>query len=261
MTSRPNLLRENLALCSSAALVLIAGIRIYAFADFNVTNALAILGVADYFKVLFSSLIAVLSLLASFLLLFYIVSSGFRAWLAPKDGESPHWYQIRFLATVVPIFFVGFFTLNNLYSIIFSVCILWYMIFRKVQKKRQRHKGKRAGVASLSSNWLIVPALVPAIFQLLISTPWTPLEAIQIKKAESPISGYLIGESSGQTMIILKHKTPVWVKSEDIEQRQVCHDTHWLTDLTIQAVAELLSPDDSKDPTIGKDLCAVAGEN
>ncbi|MGA7204379.1 MAG: hypothetical protein WBX27_07100 [Specibacter sp.] len=253
------LFRENVALSVSAILVLVAGFRIYAFTNFDVPNALAVLSVVDYFKLLFSSLVSALSAFIPYVFLLFVFDTDVRHWILGKGAASEHILQLRSAVIFGPLLLFGVITLTNFMALIFILFFASYAAIQLAKKrklKRGDRTGRRAGKTSWRRDVSLISLATPLVFSSVIFAPWTPLEAIQIRGEADTVHGYVIGETGAHTLIVLKHKTPHWITTDDVEARQLCQgDAYWTEKLALVSLMELFGSKVLADQSLSKDLC------
>lgn len=256
--SSPKLLiREHPTLAASTALVVLACIRIFAFANFETTTALALLPVIDYIRVLLATLVVALSIFIPYMLL---LNEDIRSWLfaGHKDNATPS-AQWRTGLLAIPILVLVLLTMSVMMLIGFVGAVISIVILKQVVKRKEKKKpgsGKEfvTNVAHENRN-LFAGTVGIVILVSVLSAPWVPLEAVQIKDQKKPDLGYFMGEQGNQTLLILKDKTPAWVPSENIEKRQVCQiKTSLILSSTVQAIRSTFNPIQPPNP----DLCALA---
>ena len=254
--------RENLAFCCSALLVLIAGLRVYAFANFDVDRALAVLSVADYFKILFSSLISVLSALIPYVLFYFIVNPEFRRWVLGKSASSSFEASWRSGLLFGPLLILGAMTMTTLNAIVSgSVIVLYWLVllfFKFASRKssgRYRSSEPNTAESSWKQNVLLAPALMSLLFTPVIFSPWAPLEGLEIAAFEKPVEAYVIGESGDHTLLVLHRKRPIWVETGDIERRQICAKKGWGNELALVSAMSALMEPRSENLNLDNDLC------
>lgn len=254
--------RENLAFCCSALLVLIAGLRVYAFTNFDVDRALAVLSVADYFKILFSSLISALSALIPYILFYLVVNPDFRRWILGNSASSGHAASWRSGFLLGPILIFGIMTTTTFNAIISGIVIVLYwivLLLVKIMSRRPagryRSSERKVVEGSWKQNALLAPALMSLLFAPVMLSPWAPLEGLEIIAFEKPIEAYVIGESGEHTLLVLRQKSPIWVKTSDVERRQICSKKSWTNELAVISLVKTFVDPKREDTKVDNDLC------
>lgn len=223
----PQIIRDNIALVVSTLLVFIAGTRVLAFVHFDVNTALTVLPVVDYIKILLSTLVSGISLLAPYLYLVIAMNRNLRQWLgAGEKTTSTHGEQWRSGLLFSPILVLGAVTMTASMALLFALAIVVVILFISyVWRKEKKHKGSGVKIAKrVASNnqYSFANAMSVVIFSSLIMSPWASQEAINIKEIDTPIRAYVMGEQGDQTLLILRDRSPHWIKTESMQERQVC---------------------------------------
>lgn len=200
--------------------------RVFWFSALSVPVALSVLSVADRAAVLASTVINALTILTP-LLLFY---GPARNWLlAGNDPGAPFAIKLRTALIWVPLSGVLLGTLTPPYLLGLVAAVVVIVVFGVVRRRRMP-KQVPENVASQRTDWLLwgLATLIAYFVIQVISPPWLPLEEVKVDHYRKPIVGYVVGESSGHTLVVSRLKFPIWVPTKAIEQRELClTSTDW----------------------------------
>ncbi|MBT2555632.1 hypothetical protein [Arthrobacter sp. ISL-5] len=206
-TGISKLFGEHFALAASAALVLLSVVRVYYFSAFSPDVALTVLSVVNRTQVLVSTLLNFLAVFAPFLIFIRPYRKWFFAGYNPGASTS-----VRMIAAVacLPLapLLASALSPVALASIGAGVLIVW-----AVSGEDRRRKELRRSVLALI-------ATVATILMLIL--PWQPLEKITLQSADNPVVGYVMGEQAGKTLIIDRFRQPLWIKSDEVNGRELC---------------------------------------
>lgn len=257
----PQIIRENIALVTSALLVFIAGTRVLAFVLFDVNTALTVLPVVDYIKILLSTLVSGISLLTPYIYLLVVMNGNLRQWLtAGGKNTSTHGEQWRTGLLFSPILLLGAVTMTALMAITFGtglvILVLFIFYVRRKEKKQEGSGIKIAKRVSSNDQYPFANAMSLLIFGSLIFSPWASQEAISIDGIEAPIRAFLMGEQGDKTLLIMRDRSPHWIDTASIQERQVCSDKE--KEWNQKRLVDLIPTEENHYRLSSEDLCKLA---
>lgn len=220
--------KEHVGLAVSLSLAVVVVLRALYFAGFDVNVAFSVLALTNQATLLISTLALVLVAGVSLAWVFDPGGIINRAHDAGAPRAIVFWTTIA-VTTLLPLIYASF--MSPLLIAATFVGLLLIILFRL---RAARHKKPRSAKAANRMAWF-AGLICGTVGVLLLSQPWMASEQLTIGSSADPVVGYVVGEQSGQLLLLDRNKTPVWVKSSDVQERAVCaisrvpDEYRWLT--------------------------------
>lgn len=233
---------EHLGLVLSGGFALFTLVHILLVAYADPTTALTILGVADRPGILISTAAQILSLAA----LLAIGFPGSWGWIVARLGKAvTFWQHIPYALIFFLLVPIALPQLSPGWVVAFVLARLALFLRRRRAASRGalRQDGRievSAKAYEFGNYFLAIYAAYMLFVNLAI--PWTSKEVLAIEGGGSAaISGYVIGESSGQLLLLTPKRGASWIPIEAVDGRRVCADVassaSWISDTVGQYVA------------------------
>lgn len=227
-----NRLWANFAILAAVATVLASVVRVFAWSKFDLSTSLAVLSVADRGTLLAATLIPVLIGAVPLLVPELLLSPhfSFKRMLVPVHNASfsralaNYSIPLGFIFLLVNV--VSFNLLVALGGLMVLALVIWLAVIATAAVKKGRESARAIARYNLSSShryraWpVFIPVAIATLFSAFLQ-PWSPLEYVE-RAPQSSLTGYVMGESSGFTLVISQRKTTTWVATESINSREIC---------------------------------------
>ena len=214
-----------MALLGAVLLVVIATLRVYFVAGFDLPTALAVLAIVDRTQLLTTSVLTALV----FALPVFFIQPVVRRWLlAGNTPGATFTAQLRTGLLFIPLVMIVLttFTLPLLGGWLLGW--LLYLVLRRYARRRAVRAGaeppkKNAPLFDSNFNNWIIATLLGWMFLTVLIQPWLVREAVQLSDGEQVV-GSVVGTQGEMTLVLLPRDGARWVATKEIESRSICRD-------------------------------------
>ncbi|MEV5041302.1 hypothetical protein [Microbacterium sp. LMI1x-1-1.1] len=217
---------RHLALLGALFLVVIAILRVYFVAGFDMPTALSVLAIVDRTQLLTSSVLTGMVLVVPLI----FIQPAFRKWvLAGNRDGAPFSAQMRTALLWIPLSGIVLSTFTVPLLIGWLVGWIVYLVIHRWASKRAVKAGlappaKNAPLFDQNTNnWIAASALGFLAFSVLLQ-PWLAREAVSLRGGEQVV-GSVVGTQGEMTLLLAAGRRGAqWVATEGIESRELCRD-------------------------------------
>ncbi|PWC06569.1 hypothetical protein [Mycetocola zhujimingii] len=217
-------LDRHLALMGALLLVVLATMRVYFVAGFDLPTALSVLAIVDRTQLLTATVLSGVAYIVPLL----FIQPRFRKWLwagnAPGAGFTK---QMRTALLWFPLSGVVIFTLSLPLLIGWFVGWLLLLVLKRQARRKARKAGRRSAgkdthpLSPDTNNWIFA-SLVGLTLITVLYQPWLAREALHVANDEEVVA-HVVGVQGDMTLVLeLPGSAARWIKTDEIESRAVC---------------------------------------
>ena len=217
---------RHLALLGAVLLIVIATLRVFFVAAFDMPTALAVLAIVDRTQLLTSSVLTGLVLVLPLI----FIQPATRKWLLAGNATgAPFSTQMRTAVLWIPLLAIVLTTFTlPLIAGWFTGWIIYFFVHKWARKRAlllgQEPPRKNAPMFDANFNNWIVATLIGWMFLTVLYQPWLAREAVELSDGERVV-GSVVGTQGDMTLLLGAAGAGArWVATDEIDSRDVCRD-------------------------------------